>query len=213
MEYRVKFTWENAAGNKKDYRIVQSCREVGIDSLSRRMSDEHTGEPNAKNIVAVFEHMPNKYVREIAERMELQFEDVNVADAFNQKSAFMISGNDRLIIPAWYWIVVALRYNGEEFTTFHDLLKRAKEQADNYRSAFPAAKHIYLSTLYYYNIYVADRSCELWGEFLEGGKTPTSDDMLRNGQCVIEYYDGAEANSEYDEDYEEDYEEDYGEAG
>jgi len=196
MEYRITISWDNENGERREYYCRAECREVGIDNLARRVPAD------AQNISMKFDHNLNGYVQEIVEKMGLQVEEGVEKRAFSENKNFTISGNDRLILPAWYWIVLALRIADDNCVSFENMLEKAVEEDTEYRRKGGRGSFPYFGTCFYWNGAAAKDSLEKWRLFLREGTTPTTEEMLKRSVCVLEYFNGVD-NSD-DDDYEDD---------
>lgn len=184
MNYQVTFNWTDETGAGKRYTVASICREVGISQISNRMRR------TAMNISAHFHHQSTPYTQEIAEAFGLKYELIPSLDAFAQQEEFVISGNDQAILPAWYWIILALRYRGDAFPSFINLLEQCVVESDQRRknSYHNSKESRNLSIVFYGDCDTADYSLRYWKRFIEEKDTPTTAEMLKSRSCIISYF-------------------------
>jgi hypothetical protein len=157
------------------------CRELAIESIGCKIPS------SAKKITAVFMGTPSRYVQEICDSMNIGIQPLGETSEFDSKEKFIISGNDLMILPAWYWITLAMRTTTDRYDTFLELLEECERDSDLlywlYDSSKPDAKN----------------SITAWKLWLEKKESPTTFEMLKKQKCILELL-GLE---DYDEeDYE-----------
>lgn len=83
-----------------------------------------------------------------------------------------LSGNDNHVLPAWYWMILAMRPN--IYNSKGDFLTRMKSTSEMNTQTWDCR---------------GDRqnSIDLWIEFLEKGKTPHSIEMIQTNRCPINW--------------------------
>lgn len=214
MEYKVNFRW-TSNGEKREVQLYETCREEGIYTLNDFWFDEYydgsgCGNPDCtvcrnsydsektqlevKDLSCEFLHTPNKFIQEIADVFGVALEIKETPGAFGSRTIFIISGNDELLLPAWYWMVLALRANEgviERFETFGQLLQQGAADAQKYIDQnHRLADGSVLGEIFYWATRVAMQSNAAWQLYREKKTTPTTMQMVENNECLLWWLKG-----------------------